>query len=347
MPHNIFITDESHFYIFDLSRSPQSRTKINLRGWESSVAAISTDLRQPVAKSSVRVVLWTVGKPDPSLENTLGQALNIEAGFFRAVHDKKARSSDREPERDSSRPLIPPYTEIDDNLITIVTDHELDDQSSVSVVLIAGSHWLTDWVALDTNSLSGHPTTPLWSRIHSINYLPLLHWCLASGNGLTRTITRTSLIFGALLPLVYSSTFSIMYRSNRLRLAYIELLFTELVDSAQKESAILDLYSQRLSLRREVENSEDDSEQLARYITSQGLTDLEKDCTSVQEFYKSVHTSALRLETEVRDYLELQSGRMALKESQKSILLSSLQIEENKRGSSFAGPFENVAPNEV
>ena len=355
MPYSSWLINESQFYILDLSRSPHSRTKINLHGWESSAATISSDIDQPLVTSSVRVVLWSVGKPDLSVENALGQVLNIEARFFQAAHGKKAPSSDGGSKRDPWRPLLPPYAEIGNNLLRIVTDHEIDDESSVSVVLIAGSRWQTDWVAeefdgvlpsLDTHTSAGDPT-PWWRHKLFKGYVPLLHWCLASGNRLTRTITRTSLIFGALLPLVYRSTFSIMDRSNRLRLAYIKLLSKEFVDLAQEESAILGLYSQRFGLRRVVENSEDDSEQLARYIASEKLTDLGKDCNSVQEYYKPVHTSALRLEAEVRDYLELQSGRMALKGSQKSILLSSLQIEESKRGSSLTRPFENVTSNKI
>ena len=96
-----------------------------------------------------------------------------------------------------------------------------------------------------------------------------------------------------------------------------------------------------------MENSQDDSEQLVRYIIFQGVTELEKDFPIVQKLYNSVHKSALRLDAEVRDYLELQSGRMALQESQKSILLSNLQIEEYKRGSSLPGPFEIFAINKI
>ena len=357
MPYSDFFTDESQFCILDLSQSPQSGTKVDLRGWMSSEAAISTDLRRPIATSSVRVVLWSVGKPDSCLENTLGQALNIETRFFQAAHAKKARFSDSEPERASSRPLVPPYAEIGENLIRIVTNHQVDEQSSVSIILIAGNLWQTNWIteefggevpSLDTKTSHGHLQEVLrWGDNIDNGYVPLLHWCLVSGSRLKRTITITSLIFGALLPLVYSSTFSIMDRSNRVRLAYTQLLDDRFDDSTQKESAIFDLYSQRLGLRRVVESSEDDSEQLARYITSQGLTDLKQDYTDVQKHYKSVYTSALRLEAEISDYLELQSGRMALQESQKSILLSNLQIEEYKRGSSLPKPLEIFAFNKV
>ena len=363
MSYSDFITDESQFYILDLSQNPQSGTKGGLRGWESSVAAILTDIRQPLTTPSIRVVLWSVGKFDSLLEGDLAHALNIEAQFFLAAHEKKACSSDGEPERDSSRrlvspyaPLVPSYAEIGKYLIRIVTDHEIDDNSSVSVVVIAGSDWQTDWVAKqfrgelpsqDTNTSHGDPQESLrWDNTFS-DYVLLLHWSLARGNRLTGIITRTSLIFGALLPLVYISTFPIKDRSSRIRLAYIELLDDKFGDSAQKDRAIFDLYSQRLGLRREVENSEDDSEQLARYIILQGLTELEKDFPTVQELYNSVHKSALRLDAEVRDYLDLQSGRMALQESQKSILLSNLQIEEYKRGSSLPGTFEIFESNEI
>ena len=248
MPNSTWILGlpQSQFYFFDLSRSPQSQTKINLRGWKSSVAAILTDIRQPLATPSVtpsvRVLLWSVGKPNPSLEDSLGHALNIEEQFFLAAHEKKACSSDGEPERDPSRPLVPPYAELGKSLIRIVTHHELDDHSSISVVVIAGSHWQTDSVlkefggvipSQDTNTSHGDPQESLRWGNNTINgYVPLLYWSLASGTRLARIITRTSLIFGALLPLVFSSTFSIKNRSSRIRLAYIELLNDKFTDSA-------------------------------------------------------------------------------------------------------------------
>ena len=43
---------------------------------------------------------------------------------------------------------------------------------------------------------------------------------------------------------------------------------------------------------------------------------------------------ACRLETEIRDYLQVQAGHLALLESRKSTELSNYQIQESKRGQS-------------
>ena len=45
---------------------------------------------------------------------------------------------------------------------------------------------------------------------------------------------------------------------------------------------------------------------------------------------------ACRLEAEIRDYLQVQAGHLALLESRKSIELSNYQIQESKR-SQFSG----------
>lgn len=90
----------------------------------------------------------------------------------------------------------------------------------------------------------------------------------------------------------------------------------------------------RYSLRRMVEDFEDSSLRLRDCMHSpmkkdtpqgQSLMTLEGD---LQQF----GLEATRLETEIRDYLQLQIGELALQESKKSIELSNPQIEEAKRG---------------
>ena len=58
---------------------------------------------------------------------------------------------------------------------------------------------------------------------------------------------------------------------------------------------------------------------------SQSLLTLENELQRIRR-------EATRLEAEIRDYLQLQTGELALEESKKSIELSNFQIEEAKRG---------------
>ena len=55
---------------------------------------------------------------------------------------------------------------------------------------------------------------------------------------------------------------------------------------------------------------------------------------AIEDELQQAHLEALRLETEIREYLQLQTGELALQESRKSIELSNSQIEEAKRGQS-------------
>ena len=97
-----------------------------------------------------------------------------------------------------------------------------------------------------------------------------------------------------------------------------------------------DLYEIRFMLRRMIEESEDHSypNRLRRFTRSQMPYDTTKDepYIEVEDQLHQAHLEAHRLETEIRDYLQLQTGELALQESRKSIELSSSQIEEAKRG---------------
>ena len=52
----------------------------------------------------------------------------------------------------------------------------------------------------------------------------------------------------------------------------------------------------------------------------------------VKQETSQIHNEARRLDAEVRDYLHLVVGNLALEESRKSIELSNQQILEGKRG---------------
>ncbi|CAD6592077.1 MAG: hypothetical protein ASARMPRED_005971 [Alectoria sarmentosa] len=88
--------------------------------------------------------------------------------------------------------------------------------------------------------------------------------------------------------------------------------------------------------RRMVGKSEDlnYSHQLRRFILSQMPcdTNLDEPFIEIEDQLQQAHLEAHRLENEIRDYLQLQIGELALQESRKSIELSGSQIEEAKRG---------------
>ncbi|KAL8804789.1 MAG: hypothetical protein Q9182_002381 [Xanthomendoza sp. 2 TL-2023] len=94
-----------------------------------------------------------------------------------------------------------------------------------------------------------------------------------------------------------------------------------------------DLYSERQDLRRWLEDTEDDVEHIKRYLrVHQKSALIEHPVFQVLEA-ESVQLVAQsrRLEGEVRDFLQIQSGISVLEETKKSIELSNRQIQESKR----------------
>lgn len=100
------------------------------------------------------------------------------------------------------------------------------------------------------------------------------------------------------------------------------------------EKFLKDVSNIRYLLRRMIEDSEDNSLRLRDHMHSfmrhdtpqrQSLMTLESDL-------QQIRLVAARLEAEIRDYLQLQTGELAFEESNKPIELSNCQIEEAKRG---------------
>ena len=113
-------------------------------------------------------------------------------------------------------------------------------------------------------------------------------------------------------------------------------------DFAGREKELEKIYSEirqdRLRLRAMVEDSEDGLNHFLRYIHSQTSADwpLNKSWLRVEGNLRTTHEEARRFEAQIRDYLQLHVGELALQESKKSIELSNRQIEEGKRGLSYS-----------
>ena len=103
-----------------------------------------------------------------------------------------------------------------------------------------------------------------------------------------------------------------------------------------KIKRLSDLFEVRYWLRRMVEDSEQHCQRLRKFRYSQNIRDTSQNepCIAIEDELQQAHLEALRLETEIREYLQLQTGELALQESRKSIELSNSQIEEEKRGQS-------------
>ena len=343
--------------VLDLSRTPNSHANVNLRCRTSSPAEILTSLRHPPAESSVQILLWSVSGIDPDLVSALGLSFKIDAPFFEAVHARveapelRHRPSGRDgsfPDRRYQLPFAPCYAEIGGNIVTMAVSHRPGQLHSVPVVLIAGTNWKFPEItwkpdcsldgAADKDSYQTCDPSEWWQHEDDIGgYARVLHWCLENGN--SGHDNSTDLIPFALLPLVYMNAFRMHYECDLTRYSYLNMLEKLMPsprdqdDRKRKEDIdISNVYRLRFLLRRSVERVEDESEGLIRYMNWQGLTNWLPAYMEFVERYRRAPKSAHRLEAEIRDFLQLQVGEMGLEESRKSIELSSLQIEESKRG---------------
>ena len=93
------------------------------------------------------------------------------------------------------------------------------------------------------------------------------------------------------------------------------------------------LESSRSRLRRQIHEFKQCATEYSKYLLAQAIQDpdLYEPYVQIKEEAQAVLDNASELEAEIRDWLQLQVGNLAVLESRKSIQLSNLQMEESKR----------------
>ena len=97
------------------------------------------------------------------------------------------------------------------------------------------------------------------------------------------------------------------------------------------------LYFSQTQLRQLTEETENDWCSFVRYIKSQHRYDWSKGqlYRDLEDEFEEMMAGARRVESQMRDYLQLEAGKLGLEESRKSIEMSNRQIEEAKRGKPY------------
>ena len=134
-----------------------------------------------------------------------------------------------------------------------------------------------------------------------------------------------------LLPLLKFIQIKLQNRCDKTLVLFLEMVS----DSTHDDPELLYIYKQ--SLRRQIEEAESQEEHLLAYFSSQGGT--EYSLKSI--LYQGIRTSnrrvireARRVDKEINDYVQLEVGRGARRDSRELRKMSSLQIQETKRGQS-------------
>ena len=151
-----------------------------------------------------------------------------------------------------------------------------------------------------------------------------------------QTVTLDVALFHCLLPLVKCSLKQLKEAHAGAMIKYLPLL-----DDKNPEDAMEAI---RSTLRRQVRHFEDCMSSFKRCLRDQQIVQSERyEAFSllIADSHDSLN-KARALESEIRDWLQLRVGSLALQESKKSIENSNLQIEESKRGKIMKLQFDIV-----
>ena len=326
--------------IYDVHQEASRNLKTTLQCSSSSPTVILTSLRQPPATAIFRVVLWDASEcTNKTMITAVGLGLRIQPDFFHAIISRN-RAIYYQARKLKEQELTTKIVAMAHFVMTVARHYLPANSNLIPVVLIAGGysgaltdskffhevlHFQRPSLQATTEQINPSEQPSSWMQ----DYVRLLEADLAMG---TRSDeSNTDLILRSLNPLLHFQIFRIHEECRSTRKEYLK--FTRL-RGKNKEGDLGALFTKRSSLRRFIEGSEDQFQHLQRFKLSEKESHKSQDASSimVEDDLQRALQGAHRLEAEIRDYLQLQTGDLALRESIKSIELSNTQIEEAKRG---------------
>ena len=322
-------------------------------------------LHQPPKHACVQVLILPIGevirldepqrfiKIPPEFFDTLGLVLRVDPQFFLALMGTLGKRQQFDPSDGTieTRPLRPTHVVIDRTVATFVRHYPSDKPAAPPIIVIAGHiGWSSDVVRVAQQNISNALPSILSEDLVPFNISPLPHgpdwrWmyryqkifsAIARNNpGITRS--TAAIIAGTLMPLLRWNCLKIRTKFLRLRRMFLELqgaMDMDIIDHHIVNNTSAKLHRERFWLRRSVEDSDDGMSHFESYISAEDANYLPESSAylKIKQQMDQIHKEARRLDTEVRDYLQLVVGNLALEESRKSIELSNHQIQEGKRG---------------
>ena len=338
--------------VYDVNHTDNRCPRMSLRCGSSSETKILSAIRQPLSTGNVRVILWEMwrkettkglpGAPRLELFDALGLGLRIQPRFFYALADTTTRR-ERLPPKFTERPLDPELFVIDQYVITIARNYFPENPDAMPVILIArlGPEELDFEEEIDENvpfqklATDELPKPVIMLPAWMLQYVRLLESDLAKQRESLGSVR--DIFLGSLTALLHFNVSRIREGKDLMRGEYLKVIGPR----EEGEEQILDhemmlgkLFRMRSSLRRLIEDSEDKAERLKRVVHSQMANEVREGTsfTTIEDDLRQIRLESRRCETEIFDYLQLQTGELARQESKKSIQLSNFQIEEAKRG---------------
>ena len=341
-------------YIVDVLAHEDWPPELPIRCRITSGLELLAALRQPPEDVSAQIVIWPiVDQILKELLDTLGLGLRIDPQFFLALLETLGAQRQGRPFRNAvdTRPLRSSHVVIDRVVATYVRHYPIDKPAAPPIILIAGNLDLTKEFGgvTDQNISKPPPFTPPKHLIQYNSNASLIvpdHWLkiyketfsMLAENNPDNTRCTAAIIAGVLMPLLHMNCLQIKMQCSQLRRTFLKLqapIDTNDIDHQPVNQSSSNLHHERVRLRRSVENSIDDISHFERFISAEDANYLPDSSAylSIKQETDQIHNEALRLETEVRDYLQLEVGNLSLEESRRSIELSNHQIQEGKRGS--------------
>lgn len=310
--------------IYDLSKKENLPTSLSLRGYYRSGTELIQALREPPDDVCVQLVLWSFWENSLNQETTdaLVLGLNLDIQFLDQLGTLPHRVR-----RSRENRLVFHTSElrsvVGNGTVATISQTSMSEVANVVPVLP---------VAIDSTPLNREqtPETILAEddyrgpRIRGHLYARTVEQFIVQGQ--SPTPSKAFLFLAAVSPLLYIEGYRVQERFNKLQVTYGQLT----QNGYKRLEKILD--RERLKLRRNLEEAEDRVSQIFRYLGSKVDVDWSKEPSyvSFRADWKNLVDGARRLESEVRDYMQLQVGNLSLEESRRSIELSNLQIRESK-----------------
>ena len=348
--------------IVDVLAPEDSPPTLSMRCVSRSGFELLTALRQPSKHVHVRVVFWQMWHYTPNrLMDILGLGLRIDPQVFLALMGtlKGLEQLSGFDEAVETRPFRPSHVLIDRAVATFVRHCPFNKPAAPPIILIVGEIY-DDF--MEPGNL-GHLTCVTDQRINRsppfVNpsqgielppaiknlkrcqqrwlqrYERIFRAVAVDSPGIT-SCTAT-IITSVLIPLLQRNCIKTRAQFLRLRQIFLAHEAATNMDNTRNQSVnhtSSNLHQERFRLRRSVEDSDDCMNHFERYISAEDANYLPKSPAYLQikQERDQIHDEARRLDTEVRDYLQLVVGNLSLEESRKSIELSNQQILEGKRG---------------
>ena len=342
--------------IFDVSAHEDSPPILSKRCHSNSGLELLAALCQPCERVRAQVVVWDIGGAiSRELSGTLGLGLRIDPQFFLALIDTFGLESQlRVDDVVETRPPRPSHVVIHRAFATVVRQCPFDKPVAAPIILIAcdmGSEGQLSGLRCVADQRTNNPP-PFTIPSHPLEHneipfrdrgvrawLPIYQETFAAlaGSNLDIANSTAVIIAGVVMPLLQVNGFKIRAQFFRLRQSFLSLQAAMDRDSGDHQAVdhiSSKLHRERFWLRRSVEDSDDDMSHFEKYISVEDPNYLPESSAylKIKQETSQIHNEARRLDTEVRDYLQLVVGNLALEESRKSIELSNQQILEGKRG---------------